>query len=268
MSLKGCGYGQKFLSCSCKMSRKATASSDFNSQWFDECAAKARIEPVCCISGHFRALALPIVAQKHVHFVGRKFLVGDTHSKDVGISGIAFSDLKRNHIARIALSLFTRRNSVKYAVPILLPIFAGVAPTLGHAESWAAYREDKCRLKFASSVFTRARTDTENFQRFSGPNKDPYFRVIGLPNEDRLTPTEIRAEYLKKRGTTNLVYEHTKRDFLVLSGFRGQNIFYTKIAVSPDNRTICVLHISYPRKAKRAFDAIVKRMSRSFAAEN
>ena len=159
---------------------------------------------------------------------------------------------------------------MKYAVSVILLIFAAVAPNLAHAESWAVYRDDtqKCRLMYASNVFARGGIDAENFQRFSGPNRDTYFRTMGLPNEEQLTPSEIRAEYIKKKGTTDLVYERTKRDFLVLSGYRGQNIFYTKIALSPDNETVCVLHISYPRKAKRAFDEIVTRMSRSFAAEN
>ena len=157
---------------------------------------------------------------------------------------------------------------MKYPVPVLLLIFAAVAPTPAHAESWAVYNEDKCRLKYPISLFDQGGIDAENFQRFSGPNKDTYFRTIGLPNEEQLTPGEIRAEYIKKKGTTDLVYERTKSDFLVLSGYRGKNIFYTKIALSPDNETICVLHLSYPRKAKRAFDAIVTRMSRSFAAEN
>jgi serine/threonine-protein kinase len=157
---------------------------------------------------------------------------------------------------------------VKYTVPILLLILAAVAPTLAHAESWAKYQEDKCRLKYPISLFNQGGIDAENFQLFSGPDKDTYFRTIGLRNEEQLTPGEIRAEYIKEKGTTDLVYERTKRNFLVLSGYRGQNIFYTKIALSPDNQTICVLHISYPREAKRSFDAIVTRMSRSFTAEN
>ena len=81
-----------------------------------------------------------------------------------------------------------------------------------------------------------------------------------------MTPTEIKAEYIKKKGTKDLVYDRSKKDFLVLSGFNGEMIFYTKIALSSDNETICVMHISYPRKLKRAFDAIVTRMSRSFIA--
>jgi len=138
------------------------------------------------------------------------------------------------------------------------------------AESWAIYKTDthKCSLEYANSIFTRGEIDAENFQRFSGPNKDTYFRVTGLANEEHLTPREIRSEYKNSKGKNDLVYERTKSDFLVLSGFRGEQIFYTRIAVSPNNETICVLHIVYPRTAKRAFDPIVTRMSRSFTASN
>ena len=154
----------------------------------------------------------------------------------------------------------------RLAVLLLISVAFGTTP--GFAETWAKFRDDteKCRLVYPSSVFTTSSTDEENYQRFSGPEGDTYFRILALENEDHLTPAEIKAEYIKKKGTKDLVYDRSKKDFLVLSGFQGRLIFYTKIALSSDNETICVLHISYPRKAKRAFDAIVTRMSRSFSA--
>ncbi len=159
---------------------------------------------------------------------------------------------------------------MNHAIPALLFIVAAFAPTASRAESWAVYQDDlhECRLDYASDVFTQGSIDEDEFQRFSGPNRQTYFRVKGLPNEEKWSPEQIRAEYIKSRGADDVVYERTKSDFLVLSGFRGDNIFYTKVALSSDNETICVLDISYPRKAKRAFDAVVTRMSRSFAAEN
>jgi hypothetical protein len=152
----------------------------------------------------------------------------------------------------------------------LLGMFIGLMAQSGEAATWAVYQDDtqKCRLDYANSIFTSGEIDDENFQRFAGPNSDTYFRVAGLYNEEQLSPREIRAEYIKDRGKSDLVYERTKRDFLVLSGIRDQKIFYTKIALSPNNKNICVLHIVYPRKAKRAFDPIVTRMSRSFKAVN
>jgi hypothetical protein len=140
--------------------------------------------------------------------------------------------------------------------------------TPGQSATWGVYQDDtkKCRLNYPKSIFTVGKKDEADFQRFSGPNKDIYFRIAGLPNDERLSPKQIRMEYIKNRDKAEVVYERTKRDFLVLSGVRDRKIFYSKIAVSPNTKNICVLHIVYPLKTKRAFDAIVTRMSRSFAA--
>ena len=61
-------------------------------------------------------------------------------------------------------------------------------PTPGQAATWAVYQDAtrKCRLDYASSVFTLGKKDAEDFQRFFGPNKDIYFRVAGLPNDEGL----------------------------------------------------------------------------------
>jgi hypothetical protein len=147
-------------------------------------------------------------------------------------------------------------------------LFASTIPA--QATTWAVYYDEtgKCRLNYASSVFRLGQKDAEDFQRFSGPNKNIYFRVAGLPNDEHLSPKQIRTEYIKKRGKSEIVYERTKSEFLVLSGIHNEKIFYSKVAVSPNNQNICVLHIVYPEKMKRAFDVIVTRMSRSFRAVN
>ena len=62
----------------------------------------------------------------------------------------------------------------------------------------------------------------------------------------------------------DITYERTKNEFLALSGYRDGGIFYTKVAVSDDQRTACILDITYPRSLKQQFDGIVTRMSRSF----
>lgn len=162
------------------------------------------------------------------------------------------------------------RNYWKIQTAILTGLFIVFLAPPGEAATWAVYHDEtrKCRLNYASNIFAPGEIDAEDYQRFSGPNKNIYFRVTGLPNEEQFSPAEIRLEYIKTKGKSDLVYERTKRDFLVLSGFRDQKIFYTKIALSPNNKNVCVLHIVYPRKAKRAFDPIVTRMSRSFMAVN
>jgi hypothetical protein len=140
-----------------------------------------------------------------------------------------------------------------------------------HSESWTVYRDSLygCRLEYPSSLFSQEPLDlAENFQKFSGSNAQIFFRVMGVENKDKLSPAGVKARYLSADVPGDIVYERTKPDFLVLSGYRGGSIFYTKVAESPDQRTICILEITYPRKAKKAFDGVVTRMSRSFRTGN
>jgi len=136
------------------------------------------------------------------------------------------------------------------------------------SETWSVYRDTiyDCRLDYPSSVFTADPIDmAEKAQRFSGPENSIYFRIMGADNADDLSPAEIKAKYLSADVPGELTYERTKSRFLVLSGYRGDAIFYTRVAVSADERTLCILEVTYPKRVKKAFDAIVTRMSRSFS---
>lgn len=152
-----------------------------------------------------------------------------------------------------------------------LAVALNASPSLAQVEDWAVYRDSvfDCRLDYPGSLFTLEPLDIEeDFRRFSGPDAQTHFRVRGVDNTDRLSPSEIKAKYLEAELPEDIVYERTKSDFLVLSGYRGDSIFYTKVAVSPDQRAICILMITYPRSAKQRLDAVVTRMSRSFGIES
>jgi hypothetical protein len=155
-----------------------------------------------------------------------------------------------------------------FAISFLCGVFTSAAS--GSAASQVVYQQGghKCVLDYDSNVFKAGSIQQDNYRRFSGTNPDTYFRVTAASNEENISPEKIREEFILKRGKKDLVYDRTKDQFLVLSGYRGANIFYTKIALSADNKTICVLDIFYPRQLRRSFDEEVTRMSLSFAALN
>ena len=159
---------------------------------------------------------------------------------------------------------------MKNAVSAMILILGTLFPTAANSESQVVFRQanHECTLDYDRSAFVVSSIDSENYRRFSRPDPETYFRVTALANDENMTPEKIRNGYLLKRGRKDLVYDLTKGQFLVLSGYRGQNIFYTKIALSGDNKTICVLDIFYPRKLRRSMDSEVTRMSQSFAAKN
>lgn len=157
---------------------------------------------------------------------------------------------------------------VSLGISALALVFAAL-PAESRDEGWTVYSDSVhgCRLDYPESLFKRDPFDVmENIQRFSGATADTYFRVMGADNEAGLSPSEVKAKYLKADIPGDVSYERTTGRFLVLSGFRGETIFYTRVAVSPDGRAVCILEVTYPRSKKRDFDGIVTRMSRSFGA--
>lgn len=130
---------------------------------------------------------------------------------------------------------------------------------------WTFYEDDDfgCVLDYPAGLFSPDASSPDEPKRFSSKNADVYFRIQGVENADGWTPQAIRERYLSADIPGDVTYDRTRSDFVVLSGYRGENIFYTKVAVSADRSSACVFEITYPREQKRAFDRIVTRMSRS-----
>jgi hypothetical protein len=152
-------------------------------------------------------------------------------------------------------------------VPILfamLSIFA--TPGESRELEWDVYRDEArgCRVDYPKDLFSQDALEQGEPQRFSSSDQSIYFRVMGAENSSKWTPRDIKEKYLRADMPGDITYEITRGTFLVLSGYRGGNIFYTKVALSGDQRTACILDITYPKSLKKEFDGIVTRMSRSF----
>jgi hypothetical protein len=131
---------------------------------------------------------------------------------------------------------------------------------------WGVYEDEEhgCRLDYPRALFSADPEEPGEPQQFSGRDESTYFRVMGAENSSKWTPAEIKEKYLRADMPGDITYERTKEEFLVLSGYREEAIFYTKVAISDDHHTACILDITYPRSRKREFDGIVTRMSHSF----
>jgi hypothetical protein len=141
-------------------------------------------------------------------------------------------------------------------------------PSMASAQDldWGVYEdvEHGCRLDYPRALFSRDPEEPGEPQRFSGEDDSTFFRVMGAENTSKWTPADIRQKYLRADMPGDITYERTKSEFLVLSGYREEAIFYTKVAVSDDHHVACILDITYPRSRKKEFDRIVTRMSHSF----
>jgi hypothetical protein len=141
-----------------------------------------------------------------------------------------------------------------------------VLPASAQDLTWRVYddAEHGCELEYPATIFAADAVRSDQPRRFSSSDENVYFRILGTVNSAGWTPAEIKRKYLGSSMPGKVVYERTKDEFLVLSGYRNGNIFYTKVVVSDDRRVACILDLTYPRAMKRRFDGIVTRMSRSF----
>jgi len=68
---------------------------------------------------------------------------------------------------------------------------------------------------------------------------------------------------MSRRDGDDVTYKRKARSWFVLSGYRGGEIFYTRVDRACGGRRWHVLELTYPRAAKRAMDAEVTRLSRN-----
>jgi hypothetical protein len=135
---------------------------------------------------------------------------------------------------------------------------------------WTVYEDSNfgCVLDYPAVLFRPNDPNPDEPRRFSSKRADVYFRIQGVENANGRTPQAIKKQYLSADIPGDVTYDRTRSDFVVLSGYRGESIFYTKVAVSADRSTACIFEITYPREQKKAFDRIVTRMSRSLRSLN
>jgi len=135
---------------------------------------------------------------------------------------------------------------------------------------WTIYEEGgfNCVLDYPAGLFRPQAVPPGKPILFTSRDGEAYFRIQGVENADRWSPQTIREKYLSANIPGDVTYDRARSDFIVLSGHRGANIFYTKVAVSADRLSACILEITYPRGQKEALDRIVTRMSRTLRPSN
>jgi hypothetical protein len=85
-------------------------------------------------------------------------------------------------------------------------------------------------------------------------------------NTAHLTPGAYKKVMLDKGDYSALTYQPRGRNWFVLSGYRGEKIYYQKIIYSCRGSVISAFTISYPTVQRTLFDPVVERMEDHFRA--
>jgi hypothetical protein len=99
----------------------------------------------------------------------------------------------------------------------------------------------------------------------ASPDGGAVIEVFGSWNEAGQSLAAIAAQARRDLPEARVTYDWIGSDAAVLSGYQAGDIFYMRIAMSPDGRRIAVLNMIYAPELKRQLDPLVTRLSRSLS---
>ena len=101
---------------------------------------------------------------------------------------------------------------------------------------------------------------------FASANGLAQFLVFGQFNAFEKTLAELIADDKADPRNASVTYERTGRDWYVLSGYRGEKVFYRKVLLRSGGEVLHVFEIDYPASAKPVFDPMAANMAKAFTA--
>lgn len=122
------------------------------------------------------------------------------------------------------------------------------------------------RLRYPASTF-RPGEPTENGDGQTFVTDDGQAKVVTYAalNAENLTPQAYRETLMSEYGGYDMLdYQPKGKTWFVLSGFRGDKIFYEKIMFSCNNKVINVLAVSFPTAEKSKYEPIVEQLEDNF----
>ena len=150
-------------------------------------------------------------------------------------------------------------------------LFLATVAQAAMAATWKVYANARYGTvaEYPSDRFRPGRPrDNGDGQSFTAQDGSALAIFAGN-NVDNYTPATYE-QFLRDSGSDyqNVTYRAAGEKWLVLSGFRGDTIFYEKYIFSAgkDVDTIHGLVVTYPRSSKDVYGPIVARMAQSLRA--
>jgi hypothetical protein len=180
-------------------------------------------------------------------------------------AGYAMSCLFQGARLRAAASFFV-------AAILGAGLLAGAQQAHAQSGEWVNYRNERFgfTLSYPANVFIPqpppANGDGQTFLTGDGRAK---VVVYATANDEGYSTENYRKTILKDfGGYDQMDYSPQGKSWFVLSGFRGDTIYYQKVMFSCANRLITALSVTFPRNEKRIYEGIIERMEDHFRPGN
>ena len=133
------------------------------------------------------------------------------------------------------------------------------------AADWMQFRDPQMgvAVDFPAHIFPSPSGEQQGLGiSFSTPDGHARVRIFSFLRQPGETPrTHLRR--IADTRTARFTYVRTTAIFFAASGIINGEIFYRRCNFSRSNRHVSCVELFYPQAEKRAWDAVVTRMSRS-----
>ena len=155
----------------------------------------------------------------------------------------------------------------RYALTLAVVTAIGCG-SLEASERWLDQRDPQFgfRYSFPDALFASVEGDGKpGFHYFGSSPVDAKFLVGAWDNQDDATPEHFKRWMIANAGGyEEITYQPRGRSWFVLSGYRGEQIYYEKVMFSCGGHVVNILAIAYPTSERGQFDPVVERMEDTF----
>ena len=130
---------------------------------------------------------------------------------------------------------------------------------------WQTYINDRFGVSFdfPADVF-EPQPPPDNGDGRSFRSESATLQIVAFHNIDGQSPSALKRELLDGDGYEDVTYSPSGETWFVLSGFRGDNIFYEKYLFNDD--VVSVFGIEFPTAEKPYYAPMIERIEDSFEA--
>lgn len=122
-------------------------------------------------------------------------------------------------------------------------------------------------ILYPAGIFEPVALDEPGMRAFESTDGKAKFLVGARSNAKDDTPQSYRRHLLKDFNRyDDVTYQPSGGNWFVLSGYRGGEVYYEKVAFSCDRSVVNVFAISYPVADRARYDPVVERMENTFKA--
>jgi hypothetical protein len=162
---------------------------------------------------------------------------------------------------------------VMFAVAVAGFLVAGATGSDAKARAqpqdrWTTYTNTRFgyRFYYPSALFQAGQLPEDGGgQTFTSTDGRAKIVVYATHNTEKFSPAQYRKIILKDfGGYDRMDYSPSGQSWFVLSGFRGENIYYQKVMFSCGNRVINAISITFPTAEKPRYEELIEIIEDNF----